>query len=551
METIKPKLRISLVVITVAAFLGVVSFANGMEKTRSASDASITAVYNVRQYGAVGDSERLDTKAVQEAIDACSESGGGTVYFPEGTYLVGTVILRSNVTLHLESGAKILGSPSLDHYDPPHLIYADNAQNIAITGRGVIDGQGQSFWDLEGELTATEDYRALKRPAMMVELEACQDVLIKGVTLQNSPSWALNLVGCDRVTVDGVSIINPRKGPNTDGLDIVSSSNVFVSNCYIDGGDDCICLKARLKNKPVENVTVTNCVLISDDSAIKFGTRSTGDIRYCVFSNIVIRNTQYGIGFYMKDGGIYEDIQFENIIIENCRDPRQKLDYYPQVPGGVGGVYTIFMDVEPRTDTSKVGSIRNIVFSDISMNTDGGNCLIQGMPDRPIEDVTFNNVRMRVATTGDFSKRHKPRGVKNMPLSPNDYAYVPSLFAFAHVRGLTLTNLQVEVVDPHPAHEQHAIYGTNLEGVIVDGFKGRQAVPDGKLAVIQLEQSRNVFISGSKALPGSGCFLQLTGSDTRGISLIGNDLSEAKKAFELAKGIRSKVLYHTANRLQD
>lgn len=536
METIIPKTWTLLVLVALAAFLGAVSFARETGEIQGASGTTFRPVFDVRQYGAVGDGKHLDTQAVQNAIDACGGSGGGTVYFPGGTYLVGTVILKSHVRLHLESGATILGSSSLEDYDPPFLIYAEKAQNIAITGRGVIDGQGEFFWD--------ENFRALERPGKMIQLEACQDILITGVTLQNSPAWALNLEGCDRVTVDAVSIINPRRGPNTDGLDIVSSSNVFVSNCYIDGGDDCICLKARLEHKPCENVTVTNCVLISDDSAIKLGTRSTGNIRHCVFSNIVIRNTQYGIGLYMKDGGNYEDIQFANISIETTGDP--VANYSRGRPA-----YPIFMDIEPRTDTSGIGSIRNVVFSDISMTTQGGNCLIQGMPDRPVEDVTFDNVRMRISSTKDFSKRHKPRGVRNMPLSPNDYAYVPALFAFAHVRGLTLVNLQVEVADPHPAHELHAIYGIDLQDVSLNGFKGRQTVPDGELATIQFEQCRNVLISGGQALPGTGTFLRLAGCHTESVSLIGNDLSEAKQPFELAKDIRRKAFYRSANRLPD
>ncbi len=288
---------------------------------------------DVTAYGAKGNGRNMDTRAIQQAIDACAEEGGGTVYFPNGTYLSGTIVLASNVTLYLDAGATLLGSRNLEDYDPPYLIYAHEAKNISIQGKGVIDGQGASFWD--------EDFNPLERPARMIELVACQNVTIRDVTIQNSPSWAVELLGCDRVVVDAVSIINPRRGPNTDGLDIVSSSNVLVSNCYIEGGDDSICLKARLKDKPCENVTVTNCVLISDDTAIKLGTRSTGDIRHCVFSNIAIRNTRYGISLFMKDGGTYEDIQFSNITME-------------METGTARYAYPIMMDIEPRTDTSKV-----------------------------------------------------------------------------------------------------------------------------------------------------------------------------------------------------
>ena len=118
------------------------------------------------------------------------------------------------------------------------------------------------------------------------------------------------------VFIDGIRILNFLEAPNTDGIYPISSSNVFISNCYIETGDDAICPKSNSTEKACENLVVTNCVLISDDSAIKFGTRSDGIIRHCVFNNIIIRNSKYGLAFYMKDGGTYEDIQFSNINIE-------------------------------------------------------------------------------------------------------------------------------------------------------------------------------------------------------------------------------------------
>ncbi len=190
METIIPKRWTSLVLVAVVAFLSAVSFSGSTDETQGASATTFRAVYDVRQYGASGDGKRLDTQAVQEAIDACSGSGGGMVYFPDGTYLTGTVILKSHVTLHLEPGATILGSTSLKDYDPPYLIYADKAQNIAITGRGVIDGQGEFFWD--------ENFRPLER---------CRNVLISGgqalpgtgtfLRLAGSRTGSVSLIGND------------------------------------------------------------------------------------------------------------------------------------------------------------------------------------------------------------------------------------------------------------------------------------------------------------------------------------------------------------------
>ena len=323
-------------------------------------------------------------------------------------------------------------------------------------------------------------------------------------------------------------------------MDIVSSSNVFVSDCYIEGGDDCICLKARLKNKPCENVTVSNCVLISDDSAIKLGTRSTGDIKQCVFNNIVIRDSRYGISMFMKDGGIYEDIHFSDISIETDTLYARHRNVYP-----------IIMDLEKRTETSKVGRIRNVVFSNVSITT-RGNCLIGGMPERSIEDITFDTVRMRVVSPTGLSKLRKPRGVRNLPTPKpgTDYASQPAHFTFANMKGLSLRNISITVEDQDPSNERHAVWGFNLEDVTVDGYKGRQAVPNKKSAAFYFQQCRNLFIRGSQAVPGSGTFLHLEGENTDRVSVIGNDLSGAERAFEIAKHVNKNAFYQSFNRLK-
>lgn len=532
MKAIMKKIQKGLLVLSIVITLSLVwsdSSAEEFDEISGKLVSNSTPLFYVKEYGAKADGKTYDTQAIQKAIDACSGRGGGIVYFSKGNYLVGTLILKSNVTLYLESEATILASPHLKDYKPPHLIYAEKAKNIAIIGNGVIDGQGASFWD--------ENFRPLERPKEMISLETCRNVSIKAVTIRNTPGWALHLLGCDRVNIDGVSIINPLKGPNTDGIDVVSSSNVFISNCYIKGGDDCICLKARLRDRPCENVTVSDCVLISDDSALKFGTRSRSGIRHCVFTNCVIRNTRYGIALFMKDGGSYEDIHFSNITIETDTVPTRHKHEYP-----------IIVDLEKRTASSKAGRIRNVVFSNISINT-RGHCLVGGLPNKPIEDLTFDNVRMRVISCDDVAGLRKPRGVRDLAAPETDYASVPAHLSFANVRGLTLRNFQVKVERASSKRERHAVWGTHLKDVVIDGFKGRQALANGKLATFHLEDCRNVFIRGSQASAGTGTFLRLEGSKTERVSAIGNDLSAAKEAFAIAEDIKKKAFYQSANRL--
>ncbi len=517
---------------------------------------SVSRILNVKTFGAVGDGNSYDTRAIQQAIDQCSLKGGGIVYFPQGDYLVGTLVLKSHVTLFLESQAKILGSTKLKDYHPHkldlgwedkipqeargkkhdfsslHLIYAANAEDISIVGKGTIDGQGRSFWD--------EEWRPLDRPSQMIQFEACRNILIKRITLQNSPFWALHILGCDRVNIESVEVNNPRQGPNTDGIDVNSSSNVFISNCYVHTGDDCICLKSRLEDKSNENITVTNCVLSSDDSAIKLGTRSHGETKHCLFTNCVIRNSANGIALFMKDGGSYEDIHFSNITIETGSDK-------PTRP-----TYPIFMDLEKRTEASRVGMIRNVVFSNISINT-RGRCLIGGLSNKPIEDLTFENIRLRVLSPYELPAKSKPRGVREIAAAAPgaDFSSVPSHFIFVHVNGLTIRDLEIKVDKDIVDHERHAIWGFKLKDVIINGFQGRQAVSNGKYATLLVSGCQNVFISNCHALSGIGTFLRLEGNNTRDITVIGNDLSLAKKAFDISAETDINELYHNGNRLSE
>ncbi len=361
-----------------------------------ASAQSLVAMVNVKHHGASGSGEKLDTAAIQKAIDACHAQGGGTVYFPNGQYLSGTLVLKSNVTLHLEAGATLLGSANLADYQPHalrpdleaqilgtgnqdagslHLLYAQKAGNIGVTGRGKIDGNGRAFWD--------ENFQPRARPAQMIEFEACEDVLIKDVTLQNSPFWALHVLSSNRVRIEGVTILNHRQGPNTDGIDINSSANVQITNAFIDTGDDAICFKSHFAEQPVQNVTVSNCILSSDDAAIKFGTRSHGDMKYITIANCVIRNSTYGIAFFMKDGGHYNNISISDVILENAA-PSQRT------------VYPIFMDIEKRTPASALGKISRISLRNLTVTT-GGHCLIAGAREQPIEDVALENIRYHSA----------------------------------------------------------------------------------------------------------------------------------------------------------
>src|SRR5579859_1737606 len=245
------------------------------------------SLYDIREFGAAGDGKRLDTPAINAAIDQCHAAGGGTVYVPPGTYLSGTVQLKSNVTLYLEAGATLLGSKNISDYTamagPPsladanqrHLIFARDAENVGLSGPGRIDGQGPSFWvpsqrvvpppEEDWRDVATFDWKPVDRPSPLLEFYNCKNLRIEDVRIENAAGWTLRPVHCDEVFIHGITIRNPVIGPNTDGIDPTCCRNVLISNCVIDTGDDAICLKSESPYgdppRACKNITISNCVL--------------------------------------------------------------------------------------------------------------------------------------------------------------------------------------------------------------------------------------------------------------------------------------------------
>jgi hypothetical protein len=474
--------------------------------------------FEVTDYGARADGKTNDTAAIQKAIDACSRNGGGTVFLAPGNYLSGTIVLKSDVALHLEPGATIWGSRQMSDFNPRHLIYAHGAENIAIEGGGTINGNGEAFW--------YPDFRPHEhRPSPYIELQECRNVRIRDVHIRNTPGWAIHPVNCDGVWIRGISIVSPMQGPNTDGIDPDSSRNVFISDSYIETGDDCIVLKTTgrtgLPARACENVAVTNCVLVSDDTAIKLGTESFGDFRHISFSGCVIRGTRVGLGIYAKDGGTFEAVTFSGIIMET----------YPTHPDKIE--YPIFVDLEKRKPESKPSLVRDISFNDLVIHT-RGRALVGGMPDHPLENISFRNIFMRVAGFVPVEGVRKTRGSANVLATgrETDYAEVPAAFIFANVRNLELQGVRVAWDSADAAPERHAIYAAHVDGLRISDFTGRQAVPGGKLAAIGLDSVRNVLVTGSRAADGAGVFLGTRETSREQIVLEGNSLAKVRSQVE-------------------
>ena len=297
--------------------------------------------FDVKAFGAAGLRSQNATGACQAAIDACTAAGGGTVRVPPGEYSVGTIQLKDNVTLHVEAGATLFLSQDNPQFPRGRraMVFAENASNIGVTGRGTLDGLAQyEFVAMRGVDPEIADEIAIARAAgvdmrryyrvgvqaYMLILNDCRNVLLQDISIVHSPLWSVRLNDCDRVHVRGVSIYSDlEKGVNADGIDIVSSRNVTISDSIIETADDAIVLKAIARDgqpaRPTENVTVTNCVLTSSSTALMIGTETEADIRHVLFNNCVIRNSNKGFGINVQDGATVSDVIVSNLTIETSR----------------------------------------------------------------------------------------------------------------------------------------------------------------------------------------------------------------------------------------
>ena len=430
------------------------------------------ADFDVKRFGATGSGTTLDTVAIQKAIDAASAAGGGVVTFPAGRFLSGTIFLKSDITLYLSPGAVLLGSTRMEDYNPKHLIYAKGVENIAIEGGGTIDGQGDSFLD--------KDLKPLPRPSPLIEIWDSRGIRIQDVTIRKTPAWGIHPKNCDGVKIRGISLLNNLRAINTDGIDIDSSRNVVISDNHIEAGDDCIVLKTtnrgggvaadgspdgpKIPAGPTENVTVTNNVLVSAASALKLGTESHGDFRHIVFSNCVIRESRTGIALLDNDGGTMEDVRFQNIVMTTA--PKW----------GQGVEWPIVLDVSKRNEGSKLGRMRDIAFSDITIYTKG-RVMAAGTPESPLEGIHFRNVVMRMTGYENIAKVHKMRGgAKTEAAGMPDYGPTPAAMIFAFIKGLTLDGIATVWPGEKDAPERAAIFGDRLENVFVNGFQGEGAI---------------------------------------------------------------------------
>jgi polygalacturonase len=384
------------------------------------------AIFNAKEFGAHGNGVSNDTTAIQAAIAACSKAGGGTVHVPSGTYLCGALILESNIDLHLEAGAILHASARREDFGSGDgslkaLISARDAANVSITGRGTIDGQGAPWWKEFLDWRESGRHRpadpgrpmpgAPHRPRTIF-FERCSNVRAAGITVANTPSWALHMRACEDVIIDSLHVLNPPGHPhgpsvNTDGINHESCRNVRITNCFVSVGDDNITLKAGTEHGsfgPCENISISNCICGAGHGGVVVGCEMSGGVRDVTISNCIFNGTYRGLRLKTRRGrgGVVENITASNIIMHNVPFPFF-LDQF-------------FYDFEPDKKCERSSSsplFRNISFSDIIADGARKAGHIVGLGEQPIAAISFSNVSVR-AKRGFICKNADSLSMRNI-----------------------------------------------------------------------------------------------------------------------------------------
>ncbi len=509
--------------------------------------ASRPAVFNVLDYGAVPDGQTKNTAAIAKAIAACAAVGGGTILFPAGKYLTGAVMPESNQTLHFDAGSELLysGDPAdsplvasrwecTNVFTHASLIYADGKHNIAITGRGTLNGQGWNWWwrsnsrgrqspagedaaanqaawrkiyeRIEaGEKLAAADFtQAAKflRPSL-VGLYNCKNVLVADVTLFKSPMWMLHPVYSDDLVVRGVRFVSADpegqhspegEGPNGDGIDVDSCRNVRISDCYFNTSDDCIVIKSGRDNdglrtnRPTEFVTITNCVMFQGHGAVVIGSETSGGIHNITASNCVSIGTECGIRIKSMRGrgGVLENFRFDNWVIEDAKKQAFEINtrYNPSAEAPFGKTTPVF---------------KNFSYSNITIKNAAQIAKIVGLPEKAIRELRFTDIN----ATGKIG------------------------FIVDLADDLELHHVRLAATSGHPLSIE------NSTSVILDDVSLRAATPT--TAALAVKNSTDLALRNSRAAADTGTFLTVAGANTSGLVLSSNDLSRAKIDVELVK----------------
>ena len=418
------------------------------------------ADFNIKNYGAQSDTTVLSTHALQSAINACADAGGGRVVVPAGIYKIGTIQLKSHVHLYLEQGATLYGSTRLEDYIPMksdylslrtqtttiQLIYADGVQDVTIDGLGTIDGRGRAFkklsWNDEG----------ITRPHLLRFIQS-QNILVRGITLRNSGCWMQHYLACDRLTIDGIKVFN-RNNYNNDALDIDGCHEVIVRGMIADSDDDGITLKST-SPRLCENVRISDCVVSSHCNAVKLGTETNGGFRNINISGIVVkpsydqREKFFGqwigssaISLEIVDGGVLENVNIVDFTVEGTESP-----IFVRL-GHRGRGYKAGQHID------HVGSIDGVHIDNIQIRNAGSmGCSVTGLPGHPVRNVWFSNITLhhkggvKASQLAEIADSIANEKVADYP-EATMWGNLPAKgFYVRHARGVRFSNVHVSTIE--------------------------------------------------------------------------------------------------------
>jgi polygalacturonase len=356
-------------------------------------------VCDARTYGAKADGTTKDTKAIQAAIDDCASGGGGTVKLAGGTFLSAPIVLKSNITLDIAKGTTLLGSP--DHADFPaktefrapgtqSLVSATDAEKIAITGDGTIDGNGESWWVQARATHNAGVVGAVQFRPRLVVFDHCKHVRMEGVTVQNSPSWQVVPYYTDDMIIRNVRILAPQHSPNTDAIDPFSSSNMVIDHVYADVGDDNIAIKSGIINSPgpdapSKNITITDCEFMRGHG-LSIGSEIAGGAQNIHAERIHFKGTEQGIRIKANRdrGADVSNISFKDITMEDVKTSILISEYYPKaMPEG---------DVKAEPVQRLTPFFHGITIENVKSVNSAWAGVIVGLPESPVKDITLKNV---------------------------------------------------------------------------------------------------------------------------------------------------------------
>ncbi|WP_207495876.1 rhamnogalacturonidase [Aridibaculum aurantiacum] len=487
---------------------------------------------NIRSYGAVGDGKTLDTKAINDAIEAAVKAGGGTVFFPAGKYLSYSIRLKSNISLYLDQGSTIIAADSSDggRYDAPDpgpgnkyqdyghshwhnsLIWGENLENVSILGPGTIWGKGLSRgfyrnegWEKIGVNAGVFMWEGGANKAIALKL--CRNVIMKDFTILNGGHFGILATGVDNLTID-----NLKMDTNRDGIDIDCCQNVRVSNCTINSPyDDAICLKSSFAlgyARPTQNVTITNCQVSGYDlgtlhngtyqrkqfnqvpdqegptGRIKFGTESNGGFKNITISNCVFDYCR-GLALETVDGGLLEDVTITNITMRDIVNS----PFFLRLGGRMRGPKGV-----------AIGKLRRVMISNVVVhNADSHfSTLISGLPNNEIEDVKFNNIRIYyrpIDSPAHTIQTTVPEYERSYP-EPQKFGVLPAYgFFIRHVKNIELNNVEISFLGKET---RAAFIMDDVNGASLFNVKAQKA---GNAPLFNLKNVQQLQLDKVKGIP--------------------------------------------------